>query len=205
MGRGQARPLHRQAAEPGQHQEPADQPALLLRPDHRVGLPQPAATAARCSPATCPSSTSRCPRFLDDAAATKLLRPSRADPDPLSRLIVELLARTGIRKSELLGAHRRRRRPDRLRLLAADPDRQAPQRPLHPAAPPAQGHARRLDRPPPARRAALRPAPARTQPTHHRAARRHRAAPPAPPTPASATSPPTSSATPWPPRPSTAA
>ena len=42
------------------------------------------------------------PRFLDDAAATKLMRASRADPDPLSRLIVELLARTGIRKSELL-------------------------------------------------------------------------------------------------------
>jgi integrase/recombinase XerD len=42
------------------------------------------------------------PRFLDDAAATKLMRTSRADPDPLSRLIVELLARTGIRKSELL-------------------------------------------------------------------------------------------------------
>lgn len=42
------------------------------------------------------------PRFLDDAAATKLMRASRADPDPLSRLIVELLARTGIRRSELL-------------------------------------------------------------------------------------------------------
>jgi integrase/recombinase XerD len=42
------------------------------------------------------------PRFLDDAAATKLMRTARADPDPLSRLIVELLARTGIRKSELL-------------------------------------------------------------------------------------------------------
>lgn len=42
------------------------------------------------------------PRFLDDAAATKLMRTSRADSDPLSRLIVELLARTGIRKSELL-------------------------------------------------------------------------------------------------------
>jgi integrase/recombinase XerD len=43
------------------------------------------------------------PRFLDDPAAAKLMRTSRADPDPLSRLIVELLARTGIRKSELLG------------------------------------------------------------------------------------------------------
>jgi integrase/recombinase XerD len=42
------------------------------------------------------------PRFLDDAAATKLMRASRADPDPLSRLIVELLTRTGIRKGELL-------------------------------------------------------------------------------------------------------
>jgi len=42
------------------------------------------------------------PRVLDDAAATKLMRTSRADPDPLSRLIVELLARTGIRKGELL-------------------------------------------------------------------------------------------------------
>jgi integrase/recombinase XerD len=43
------------------------------------------------------------PRFLDDAAATKLMRASRADPDPLSRLIVEILARTGIRIGELLG------------------------------------------------------------------------------------------------------
>jgi integrase/recombinase XerD len=42
------------------------------------------------------------PRFLDDAAAAKLMRTSRADPDPLARLIVELLARTGIRKGELL-------------------------------------------------------------------------------------------------------
>jgi site-specific recombinase XerD len=42
------------------------------------------------------------PRFLDDAAATKLMRAARAETDPLSRLIVELLARTGIRKSELL-------------------------------------------------------------------------------------------------------
>ena len=42
------------------------------------------------------------PRFLDDAAAAKLLRATRAYPDPLSRLIVELLARTGIRRGELL-------------------------------------------------------------------------------------------------------
>jgi integrase len=42
------------------------------------------------------------PRFLDDAAAAKLLRTARADPDPLVRLVVELLARTGMRKGELL-------------------------------------------------------------------------------------------------------
>jgi integrase/recombinase XerD len=42
------------------------------------------------------------PRFLDDAAAAKLQRAARDDPDPLSRLIVELLARTGIRRGELL-------------------------------------------------------------------------------------------------------
>jgi integrase/recombinase XerD len=41
------------------------------------------------------------PRFLDDATAAKLLRATRADPDPLSRLIVEILARTGIRRGEL--------------------------------------------------------------------------------------------------------
>ena len=43
------------------------------------------------------------PRFLDDAAATKLLRAARAEPDPFARLVVELLARTGMRKGELLG------------------------------------------------------------------------------------------------------
>ena len=45
-----------------------------------------------------------------------------------------------MRKGELARPHRRRRRADRLRLLAAGPGRQAPQRPLHPATPPAQGH-----------------------------------------------------------------
>ena len=42
------------------------------------------------------------PRFLDDAAATKLLVAARADPDPLVRLIVEFLARTGMRKGEFV-------------------------------------------------------------------------------------------------------
>ena len=42
------------------------------------------------------------PRFLDDAAATKLLRAARADEDPFVRLTVEFLARTGLRKGEYL-------------------------------------------------------------------------------------------------------
>ncbi|MGH2372111.1 MAG: tyrosine-type recombinase/integrase [bacterium] len=42
------------------------------------------------------------PRFLDDAAATKLLQAARRDGDPFVRLAVEMLARTGMRKSELV-------------------------------------------------------------------------------------------------------
>jgi site-specific recombinase XerD len=42
------------------------------------------------------------PRFLDDAAAAKLLQTARNDPDPFVRLAVEFLARTGLRKSEFL-------------------------------------------------------------------------------------------------------
>jgi integrase len=42
------------------------------------------------------------PRFLDDAAFTKLLQAARADEDPFVRLCVEFLARTGLRKGEFL-------------------------------------------------------------------------------------------------------
>jgi len=42
------------------------------------------------------------PRFLDDGAATKLLQAARQDPDPFTRLAVEFLARTGLRKGEFL-------------------------------------------------------------------------------------------------------
>ena len=43
------------------------------------------------------------PRFLDDAAATKLLQATRSLTDPFDRLCVEFLARTGLRKGEFLG------------------------------------------------------------------------------------------------------
>ena len=42
------------------------------------------------------------PRFLDDAAATKLLRAARAETDPFARLCVEFLARTGLRRGEFV-------------------------------------------------------------------------------------------------------
>ncbi len=41
------------------------------------------------------------PRFLDDARAARLMRAAAAQTQPLDRLVVELLAHTGIRVSEL--------------------------------------------------------------------------------------------------------
>lgn len=41
------------------------------------------------------------PKFLTDADAARLMAVARADPDPLRRLVVEILARTGLRVSEL--------------------------------------------------------------------------------------------------------
>ena len=92
----------RQALQPDQHQERADQPALLLRPDHRMGLPD-APPRPLIFAGDLPILDQPLPRFLDDAAAAKLLRAARAEPDPFARLVVELLARTGMRKGELLG------------------------------------------------------------------------------------------------------
>ena len=42
------------------------------------------------------------PRFIDDAAAAKLLRAARAETNPFARLCVEFLARTGLRRSEFI-------------------------------------------------------------------------------------------------------
>lgn len=43
------------------------------------------------------------PRFLDDAATAKFMAAARELPDPFGRLAIEILARTGMRKGELLG------------------------------------------------------------------------------------------------------
>ena len=43
------------------------------------------------------------PKFLDDRDAAKLMAAARASTDPRDRLVVELLARTGMRAGELAG------------------------------------------------------------------------------------------------------
>jgi integrase len=43
------------------------------------------------------------PRFLDDDATAKFMAAARELPDPFGRLAIEILARTGMRKGELLG------------------------------------------------------------------------------------------------------
>ena len=43
------------------------------------------------------------PRFLDDAATAKFMAAARDLDDPFGRLAIEILARTGMRKGELLG------------------------------------------------------------------------------------------------------
>jgi site-specific recombinase XerD len=42
------------------------------------------------------------PRFIDDGAAKKLIQAARATDDPFARLVVEFLARTGLRRGEFL-------------------------------------------------------------------------------------------------------
>src|SRR5260221_8414313 len=43
------------------------------------------------------------PKFLDDRAAARLMAAARASADPRDRLVVELLAPTGLRAGELAG------------------------------------------------------------------------------------------------------
>jgi integrase len=117
------------------------------------------------------------PRALDDASAAKLLRAAQADRRMLVRVTVEMLLRTGLRVSELTGL-----RASAVVLIGAGPWLHVPAGKL------------RQDRYLP-----LHPQLATLIDTYRAA---HVS--PAPP-PGWAISTPTSSATPWPPRPSTAA
>ena len=102
------------------------------------------------SPARCPVFVSDLPRvddplprFLDDASAARFMRAA-AEQDPLPRLIVEMLARTGMRVGELCALARRRGDDHRGRPLATHPRRQAAPRPAHPPPPRPRRPARRL-------------------------------------------------------------
>jgi integrase len=88
------------------------------------------------------------PRFLDDAQAARLLAAA-AHAEPLDRLVVELLARTGLARKRTLRPRAQCGRAYRRRLVAAGPGRQTPQRPLHPPAPRPRRPPRRLAHRPP--------------------------------------------------------
>ena len=86
------------------------------------------------------------PKFLDDRDAARLMAAARASADPRDRLVVELLARTGMRAGELADLD-----ADAVVQIGAghwlrDPAGQAPQRPLRAPAPRTRRAARRLDR-----------------------------------------------------------
>jgi site-specific recombinase XerD len=48
-----------------------------------------------------PKRDERLPKFLDDATFARFMQAARAEPRPLARLVIELLARTGMRVGEL--------------------------------------------------------------------------------------------------------
>ena len=144
------------------------------------------------------------PKFLDDPTAAKFMAALAVEPNPRRRLIVELLARTGMRVRRARRARRRRHGPPRRHLLAAHPRRQTPQRTHRPAAPDARRADQRLPR-----LARTPPQPVcssnATTTNPWTGAPSTATSPPSPAAPASATSTPTPSATPWPPNASTGA
>ena len=144
------------------------------------------------------------PKFLDDPTAAKFMAALAEDPNLRRRLMVELLARTGIRVGELAGLRRRRRGAQRRRPSPPHPPRQAAQRPLRSSPADAgrphrrvQGRARALTFGPPPRRA--------TTAEPSTGAPCIATWPASPSGPGSVTSIRTSCATRWPPSPSTGA
>lgn len=91
----------RRSAAPSHNQGPALRAAWIFHPMlEREIADAPTKIPVLASDMPIPDET--LPRFLDDAAATKLLQAARADDDPFVRLTVEFLARTGMRKGEYL-------------------------------------------------------------------------------------------------------
>ena len=86
------------------------------------------------------------PRFLDDPTSQKLLTAARGLPDAFDRLVVEMLARTGMRRGELAALTIDAVVQIGSAFWATNPDRETPQRPLHPAAPQPQRTVRPMAR-----------------------------------------------------------
>jgi integrase/recombinase XerD len=86
-------------------------------------------------------------------AAAKLARAAREDPDPFTRLAVEFLARTGLRKGEFLDLTVDSVVQIGSGVLAARAAREAAPTATSRCTPAAQGDARRVDRQPPGRAA----------------------------------------------------
>ena len=168
--------VYRQAAQPRQHQEHTDQPALLPHPNRRVGLPGRTHqnTDVPRRPAHRRQAAAAVPRRRRRGQAPAR-HAQRCRPAVSADRRIACPHRHPPRRTAR--ADRRRCRPDRVRLLAAHPDRQAAQRPLHPAAPAAQTTARRLDHPPPTERVAYQSPSGRTQSTDQPPARRGCAGP----------------------------
>ena len=144
------------------------------------------------------------PKFLDDPTAAKFMAALAEDPNQRRRLMVELLARTGMRVGELAGLEDDAMVRNGVGPSPAHPDRQAAQRPLCASAPDAgRSHRRLQGRCADARARATFSSVTTASPsigapsiaTWQRSQRE----------PGSATSIPTSCATPWPPSPSTGA
>ena len=146
LARRAARPPRRSTA-PAHRASPVELGAAVLPAAHRVGRrrrpgqgaalpPRPADQGRPAAPVP-----RRCRR--DEAARRRSRRPRPAGPSHRRVPRPHRHAQGRARQP-----HRRRRRADRLRLLAADPGRQTAQRPLHPPAPPAQAAPRPLARHP---------------------------------------------------------
>jgi integrase len=99
------------AERPGYHGKPLSKTTLGMRMGHlRTFFTRITEWGYDDAPARTPVYASDRPRldkplpkFLDDAQAAAFMNAARALPDPLDRLIVTALARTGMRRGELLG------------------------------------------------------------------------------------------------------
>ena len=181
----------------------ADRPPVL-RADHRVGLarrpgPQPRHRLGHPQETRAAAEVPRRPRRREADGR----RPGQHRPPRPARRGTAGPHRDARRRTGRPGG--RRRRADRRRALAAHPAGQAPQRPLRAPAPRAGGPARRLDPPPTSSTSALTSSWSPTTAARWTGTSSAASSPASPAQPAFPACTHTGCATPWPPRPSTAA